>query len=470
VARRGSGRRTSHTRNPEVPLADVWTHPSIRRFAGDADPVSAITAHARSVVLRAMDAGWSGPPFDPVSLAELLKIPVIPTDAVRDARAVPTGERGVQIEFNPNRPRGRVRFSVAHEIAHTFFPDCVEQVRNRSAHAELEGDDWQLEALCNIAAAEIVMPVASLSLSPGSLPGIEQLLEERRRFEVSTEALLIRAARTSEVPIAMFTASRNRNARYRLDYLIPSHGWAPDGIAAGLTLPANTHLAECMSLGFTSSGDEAWGRKELPVHVECVGIPPYPGGSHPRVAGVVWSRGAPPPVDGGVPWLRYVRGDATAPRGERSLIVHVVNDASPVWGGGGFAASLKRAYPSVQRSFKVWWAEAGSRRLGRVHMAEAVPGTWVASIVAQHGYGPSSTPRIRYEALGEGLEHTAAAAVLHDLTVHMPRIGAGQAGGRWDLIEDLIRRSFGRTRSPVTVYDLPPERSGIPRSTTRPDT
>ena len=26
------------------------------------------------------------------------------------------------IEFNPTRPRGRLRFSLAHEIAHTLFP------------------------------------------------------------------------------------------------------------------------------------------------------------------------------------------------------------------------------------------------------------------------------------------------------------------------------------------------------------
>lgn len=402
-----------------------------------------------------MDAGWSGPPFDPVALAEVLKIPTMPTDAVRDARTVPAGSRGVRIEFNPNRPRGRVRFSVAHEIAHTFFPDCADQIRNRAPHASLEGDAWQLEALCNIAASEIVMPVAALNISPDDHPAIEQLLQERQRFDVSTEALFIRSARVSEATVAMFSASRNPKGRYRLDYVIPSPTFRSSAITAGLTLPADTVVAECLSIGFTSSGDETWGRHEHSVHVECVGIPPYPGGAFPRVAGMLWESGATGRPQEHAPLLRYVRGDATEPRGTRSLIVHVVNDATPVWGGNGFAAALRKRYPSLQQSFKTWWVSSGSRRLGRVHLAQVTDDVWVASVVAQHGYGASSTPRIRYEALSEGLTHVAAAAAAHELSVHMPRIGAGQAGGKWEVIEDIIRDAFARIQRTVTIYDLP---------------
>jgi O-acetyl-ADP-ribose deacetylase (regulator of RNase III) len=438
----------------EAALSQFWTHQSVRKFAGDADPVAAITHHARTVVLRAMDAGWSGPPFDPLALAEFLKIPAMPTDAVRDARTVPIGTRGLQIEFNPNRPRGRVRYSVAHEIAHTFFPDCAEQVRNRAPHLTLEGDDWQLEALCNIAAAEIVMPITSVSVPADEHPDIERLLTERERFDVSTEAILIRIARASTQKMAMFVASRTPQGRYRVDYLVPSPAWGVPGVRPGLVLPTGSHVAECLSIGFTSAGEESWGRSDIPVHVECVGIPPYPGGKFPRVTGLVW-RPDEVAAQGASEWIRYVRGDATEPRGERSLIVHVVNDASPTWGGSGFASVLRRVYPNVQRSFKTWWVGTPGPRLGRLHLTEATAGIWVASVVAQHGYGPSSTPRLRYEALQEGLENAAAAAVLHDLSVHMPRIGAGQAGGRWEVIEDMIRDAFARTGRRVTVYDLP---------------
>ena len=125
-----------------------WTNPSALLLAGDDDPVAAITGRARRLVLEALDAGWTGPPFDPVRLARHLGIQTVPRDDVHDARTVPIGGKDVRIEFNPNRPPGRVRYSLAHEIAHTLFPDCVKQVRERARHQALEGDEWQLEALC----------------------------------------------------------------------------------------------------------------------------------------------------------------------------------------------------------------------------------------------------------------------------------------------------------------------------------
>src|SRR5690606_23737670 len=125
------------------------------------DPIEMISERARALVLKAFDAGWEGPPFDPFHLADLLRIEAIPKHDVGDARTVPVGRSGFRIEFNPSRPRERLRYSVAHEIAHTLFPDCAERVRHRASRAEIVGDEWQLEALCNVAAAEFLMPIGS---------------------------------------------------------------------------------------------------------------------------------------------------------------------------------------------------------------------------------------------------------------------------------------------------------------------
>src|SRR5438128_1636208 len=124
-------------------VSPSWTHPSVLALEAATDPVQAITARARGLVLDAIEKGWSGPPYDPFQLAEILKIPTIPRYDVTDARAVPLGGQRVQIEFNPNRPRGRTRFSMAHEIAHTLFPDCASAVRNRVQKNQMRADDWQ---------------------------------------------------------------------------------------------------------------------------------------------------------------------------------------------------------------------------------------------------------------------------------------------------------------------------------------
>ena len=49
-----------------------WTNPSALKCAGESDPIDFITRKASDVVLKAIQAGWQGPPFDPVKLAEAL--------------------------------------------------------------------------------------------------------------------------------------------------------------------------------------------------------------------------------------------------------------------------------------------------------------------------------------------------------------------------------------------------------------
>ena len=78
----------------------LWTNRSVLKFAGEADPIGVIEAKARGLVLKARDAGWSGPPYNPLAIADLLGIPVEANGEVIDARTVATST-GVRIEFNP---------------------------------------------------------------------------------------------------------------------------------------------------------------------------------------------------------------------------------------------------------------------------------------------------------------------------------------------------------------------------------
>ena len=439
----------------------VWTNASVRgllKIVGESDPVRAITRRAREVALDAMDKGWTGPPFDPLQLADHLGIAISPRHDVRDARTLPGPAGGVRVEFNPNRPSARVRYSIAHEIAHTLFPDCRDRIRQRSLHDELQGDEWQLEAICNVGAAELLMPLGSLKSAKDSDLTIEKLLALRRQFEVSMEALLIRMVRLTDAPVAMFCASRFETGRHQgcfsLSYTIGSQGWP------GITFnddapPSNTVLLECTAIGYTAAATESWGRTR--VHVEAVGIPPYPGSRFPRVVGVL------KPIDkvaadrSAATSLKFVRGDALKPRGTGlRMVVHIVNDKTPNWGGGGFAEALKKHWPATQTDFRKMIAH--HRRflaLGNARICSLPDGVLVASVVAQKGYGESVSPRIRYTALRRGLETVAAAAAQEGATVHMPRIGTGQGGGSWSVIEDIVQAAFGEKGVSVTVYDLP---------------
>ena len=430
-----------------------WTNRSVAVMAGDSDPVDAISEKARRLVLDALDNGWRGPPFDPFLLAKYCRIEVVAKTGVRDARTVPVGRgQRFRIEFNPTRPAARVRYSVAHEIAHTLFADCAAHVRHRAARSELAGDEWQLEALCNVAASELLMPLGSFPNLREESMTIERLVELRRTYAVSMEALLIRAVRVSEAPVVAFAASRIEEGRheggYRVEYTIPSHS-STATLPCGTVVSADSALAECIGIGFTAMREERWPGWGTAHRVESVGIPPYPGSRYPRVAGVLRDTASARNPS----MLEFVRGDATKPRRLPAIIVQVVNNKARTWGGKGFAVALRRRWPSVHDDF-LDWARRGLR-LGDVRLAPAGERVFVASMVAQSGYGPSRYPRIRYAALRRALGTVTQAALDTNATVHMPRIGTGEAGGAWTIVEELIRDECTLQGVSVTVYDLP---------------
>jgi len=417
--------------------------------------IADVIRHSRQLVLRAMSEGWRGPPFDPVSLALMRGISVEPRADIQDARVVPIGDQDFRIEFNPNRPLARIRYSVAHEIAHTLFRDCRTEIRNRGGSEELDANDWHLEMLCNIAAAEILMPFNSLPELDDVAVSIELVTELRRKYEVSTEAVLLRIAKLSRRSLCAFALSRRESGpdpdRYKIDYLVRSSSWSPD-LRREQLLPSDSSVSNCTAIGFTAKGNEIWGNGDGRIHFEAIGIPPYKGRLYPRVVGFLR------PIrdkETSVKPIEYLVGDATQPKGRGNrLLAHVVNDKTPNW-GAGFASVVKKKWPIVQRDFQQWArSEPTNLSLGNMHITRLESDFTIAHMVCQHGYG-TTKPGIRYDALADCLELVGEYAVAHDATVHMPRIGTGQAGGSWPIVAELIEDAFGKRKIKAYVYDLP---------------
>ena len=434
----------------------MWTNPSVVAFAGDDEPISAMQAKVKETILNAADDGWSGPPYDPFHLAELLDVNVMPNHEVFDARTVTTGDGGLLVEFNPLRPHGRIRYSVAHEIAHTLFPDCHETVRNRERSGNFSDDDWQLELLCNLGAAEILMPSGYGNLESESID-IDNLLRLRSEFDVSTEAILLRMAKLTSVPCTVFAAARVEGAgdssEFRIDYTVSSRSWPLQDRLSNFRVENSTVLADCTAVGFTAKGTENWAYRLPDFNVECVGIPSFPGSSFPRIVGILTSGEE---VHADALQIRHLIGDALEPRGEgRRIIAHIVNDGTPNW-GGGFAREVGRRWDSIQDDFRDWVEQDRSRlALGNIHWVQIEDELSIVHMVAQQGYGPSNRSRIRYAALEKSLEQLASIAEEQGASVHMPRIGTGQAGGSWQMIKELIDESLVRRNIPVSIYTLP---------------
>jgi O-acetyl-ADP-ribose deacetylase (regulator of RNase III) len=156
--------------------------------------------------------------------------------------------------------------------------------------------------------------------------------------------------------------------------------------------------------------------------------------------------------------ITYATGDATRPTGEGpKIIVHICNDKGG-W-GKGFVVALSRRWEEPEAKYRLWSKQGGDTpfELGQVQFVEVEMGLWVANLIGQHGTGHSgAVPPVRYEAIKQGLMTVAAFANENGASVHMPRIGCGLAGGRWEEIEPIIEGSLIGNGVPVTVYDFAP--------------
>lgn len=160
--------------------------------------------------------------------------------------------------------------------------------------------------------------------------------------------------------------------------------------------------------------------------------------------------------------ITYIKGDATAPIGDgRKYIVHICNDIGG-W-GRGFVLSLSNRWDEPEKRYREWFKDGVNNQyeppeLGNVQFVQVLKNITVCNMIAQHGCYPSKDdngtliPPIRYNALEECLNKVCKNALDMNVSVHMPLIGAGLAGGDWTIIESIINRTLVEKGVDVTVY------------------
>ena len=313
--------------------------------------------------------------------------------------------------------------------------------------------------LCNLAASEFVLPIGSLSAATET-PPIEELMRQRRDYDVSAEAFLIRWAKVSSQPIGIFVASPtisgNGTRQYKINYFIGSPT-APKMRFSGMTIPDKSIVHRCTAIGHTDRSIEHW-LMNKPIQIECVGLTAYPGSIYPRVAVLVRFDQA---KENHRP-IRLLHGDVLQHRDNgRKIICQLVNDKAIKWGGGVARKTAKR-FPDAERAYTEKVMQIPQRdRLGRVIFSEVGDDLIIASLIGQEGFGPSLFPRIRYVDLQSCLERVADYALYMEASIHMPRIGIGSAGGDWSTIEEMVDDVMVRAGLFVTVYDVPPKRAQL---------
>jgi hypothetical protein len=152
--------------------------------------VKCVRALRRRIGLRAVSASS----LEPFLASRNITDVGIDDDLKADGALVPLGRdfgAGFRMVLRRGLPEGRINFTVAHEICHTFFYERVPEIKFAS-HAV----DQEEERLCNRGAEEILMPALNVRRIAKDKPvSLDVLQMMAAHYRVSTPAMFIRLRR-----------------------------------------------------------------------------------------------------------------------------------------------------------------------------------------------------------------------------------------------------------------------------------
>jgi O-acetyl-ADP-ribose deacetylase (regulator of RNase III) len=143
--------------------------------------------------------------------------------------------------------------------------------------------------------------------------------------------------------------------------------------------------------------------------------------------------------------ITYVDGDVL--KSSETKIAHGCNCSGGF--GSGFARAVAELYPSVRESYLHRYHTRGWN-LGDVQILGLGDGSGreIANCATQLRYGkPTEGPYVSYVAIREVARNLARS---WPEGWAMPRIGAGLAGGNWEIISQIFNEEIGDI--PVRVY------------------
>lgn len=152
--------------------------------------------------------------------------------------------------------------------------------------------------------------------------------------------------------------------------------------------------------------------------------------------------------------IQYIKGDATNPIGQgNKAIIHICNNLGG-W-GAGFVKAISRKWVAPEIAYRKWFKTGSYNntkfQLGEIQIVKVEQNLSIINMIAQNGYSTARVPAIDYKALEVCLNKVAEYIQKENCSIHAPRIGAGLAGGKWDIVEELINKTI---TGKVFIYDL----------------
>ena len=116
----------------------------------------------------------------------------------------------------------------------------------------------------------------------------------------------------------------------------------------------------------------------------------------------------------------------------------------------GFVLALSKKWKKPEEEYLNWYKKSNNANkfhspftffeLGMVQYITVEKDIYVGNMIAQHGIGiKNGKIPLDYEALIKCIIDINSWAVHCNLSIHMPKIGCGLAGGDWNKVEKIIK-------------------------------
>lgn len=151
--------------------------------------------------------------------------------------------------------------------------------------------------------------------------------------------------------------------------------------------------------------------------------------------------------------VKYQKGDVL--NSGAHLIAHGCNCVGGF--GSGVAGQIVKRFPVAAGAY-LWKHDNEGWMLGDVQFVSAAEDLsttitkWIANCATQFEYYPRNKVHADYDAIRTCMEKVKKFAIPMNRSIAIPKIGAGLAGGDWNIIEKILEEVFHDYD--VTVYVL----------------
>lgn len=151
--------------------------------------------------------------------------------------------------------------------------------------------------------------------------------------------------------------------------------------------------------------------------------------------------------------INYIEGSAVYPIGNnKKLIIHGCNSLG-YW-GKGFVLAISKRWPFAKKEYQKW-IKKDNPILGDYMIINLEKDIFLCNIITQKNIYPRYKKHFDEEAFKLGLNNLVKDIIFksyYDISIHMPRIGCGLAGGKWSVVENIINDKIISNKIEVFVY------------------